>query len=101
MSKHDDVMRGNLQKSDDISPILISSPLRERFGKRMSVKPHPDEVCGSVSLERSQTSVIELDLQGFYSLPNRRFSFSDVSTPSVSLGPYLAVVLEFERSPAM
>ncbi|KAI9463422.1 hypothetical protein HD554DRAFT_2123974, partial [Boletus coccyginus] len=36
-------------------------PLRERFGKRMSVKPQPDE--------------------SFYSLPNRRFSVSDVSMP--------------------
>ncbi|KAF8439736.1 hypothetical protein L210DRAFT_3540179 [Boletus edulis BED1] len=42
-------------------PVLISSPLRERFGKRMSVKPQPDE--------------------SFYSLPNRRFSLSDVRAP--------------------
>ncbi|KAN0080366.1 hypothetical protein V8E55_009932 [Tylopilus felleus] len=49
------------KRPDDISPILISSPLRERFGKRMAVKPQPDE--------------------SFYSLPNRRFSLSDVSAP--------------------
>ncbi|KAG9310820.1 hypothetical protein JVU11DRAFT_8673 [Chiua virens] len=31
------------KRPDDISPILISSPLRERFGKRMSIKALPDE----------------------------------------------------------
>ncbi|KIK91738.1 hypothetical protein PAXRUDRAFT_615895 [Paxillus rubicundulus Ve08.2h10] len=50
------------KRPEDMSPILISSPLRERFGKRMSIKIHPDE--------------------GFYSLPNRHFSMQDVSTLS-------------------
>jgi len=50
------------KRPDDISPILISSPLRERFGKRMSVRHNPDK--------------------SFYSLPNRRFSLSDVSASS-------------------
>ena len=56
MCKRDDTtrVRGIFQKSDDMSPILISSPLRERFGKRMAVKPHPDEVCGSASPERAE-----------------------------------------------
>ncbi|KAF8838577.1 hypothetical protein BDN67DRAFT_74326 [Paxillus ammoniavirescens] len=50
------------KRPEDMSPILISSPLRERFGKSMSIKIHPDE--------------------SFYSLPNRRFSMQDVSTLS-------------------
>ncbi|KAI9463419.1 hypothetical protein HD554DRAFT_2040949 [Boletus coccyginus] len=41
---------------------------RKRFGKRMSVKPQPDE--------------------SFYSLPNQRFSISDVSMP-----PYYSEVI--------
>ncbi|KAF9219860.1 hypothetical protein BS17DRAFT_369871 [Gyrodon lividus] len=50
------------KRPEDMSPILISSPLREIFGKRMSIRTHPDE--------------------SFYSLPNRRFSMQDLSTPS-------------------
>ncbi|KAF8126330.1 hypothetical protein EV363DRAFT_1453057 [Boletus edulis] len=61
------------KRPDDMCPVLISSPLRERFGKRMSVKPQPDE--------------------SFYSLPNRRFSLSDVRAPPVSLDSYPLVVL--------
>ncbi|KAG8215367.1 hypothetical protein J3R82DRAFT_8964 [Butyriboletus roseoflavus] len=49
--RNDDAVR-NCQRPDDISPILISSPLRERFGKRMSVKPHPDE--GRFRKQRSE-----------------------------------------------
>lgn len=49
LSEHDNIVIGDRQRSDDISPILISSPLRERFGKRMAVKPQPDEVCRPVS----------------------------------------------------
>ncbi|KIJ64225.1 hypothetical protein HYDPIDRAFT_28662 [Hydnomerulius pinastri MD-312] len=52
------------QRPEDMSPILISSPLRERFGKRMSLRTHPDE--------------------SFYSLPNRRLSMQNVSSVNQS-----------------
>lgn len=84
LSESDDSVARDRQKPYDISPILISSPLRERFGKRMSVKPQPDEVCRPAS-EKVEPSDTDFNVQGFYSLPNRRFSLSEVTTPPVSL----------------
>ncbi|KAG2143727.1 hypothetical protein DEU56DRAFT_900269 [Suillus clintonianus] len=45
------------RKSDEEEPVFIASPLRERFGRRISVKMRPEQ---------------------FYSLPNRYFSVHDL-----------------------
>ncbi|KAG2143732.1 hypothetical protein DEU56DRAFT_792453, partial [Suillus clintonianus] len=45
------------RKSEEEEPVFIASPLRERFGRRISVKMRPEE---------------------FYSLPNRYFSVHDL-----------------------
>ncbi|KAG2056693.1 hypothetical protein BDR06DRAFT_1005986 [Suillus hirtellus] len=45
------------RRSDEEEPVFIASPLRERFGRRISVKTRPEE---------------------FYSLPNRYFSVHDL-----------------------
>ncbi|KAG2139827.1 uncharacterized protein EDB93DRAFT_692227 [Suillus bovinus] len=45
------------RRSDEEEPVYIASPLRERFGRRISVKTKPEE---------------------FYSLPNRYFSVHDL-----------------------
>ena len=46
--KHYDIeLHVGFQRCDDASP----SPLRERFGKRMAIKSHPEGVRGSVPQE--------------------------------------------------
>ncbi|KAG2099225.1 uncharacterized protein F5147DRAFT_712271 [Suillus discolor] len=45
------------RRSDEEEPVFIASPLRERFGRRISIKTRPEE---------------------FYSLPNRYFSVHDL-----------------------
>jgi len=37
----------SFQRLDEEEPVFIASPLRERFGRRISVKTRPDEVSTS------------------------------------------------------